>query len=76
MARLDIDTATEVTTSQKISVGLIVATASVVLLATLAAAIYTLNFNGREGKPLPASTPSSQSPGQPQSTDRTLRLPP
>lgn len=60
MARPDIDTATEITTAHKISVGLVVATALFVGLSALAAAIYTLTTNAAS-----SSTPAAVVPLQP-----------
>lgn len=72
-----ITTETETTTAHKISVGLMVATATVVVLATLAAAIYTIATNAKGGAsfirqaPSTATQPVLPTPG----TDRSFTLP-
>lgn len=58
------DTATEITIAHKISVGLMVATACMVVLAALAAAIYTVSTratvtSGLTPTTLPSSVPAA-----------------
>jgi hypothetical protein len=72
-------TTTEVTTARKISVGLMVATATVVLISTIVAAIYTLTTRsaGSIGIPLTNVVDNSGAAPEPANpaTDRSFITP-
>jgi len=72
MTRLETETLTDVTTTQKISVGVLVATASFVALSAIAAAVYTLSV------PRSSTTTAEQAPAVQldPSADRTIQLAP
>ncbi|MBI4093212.1 MAG: hypothetical protein HY420_04785 [Candidatus Kerfeldbacteria bacterium] len=80
MTRSSVETITEVTTAHKISVGLLTATATLVLISTVIAALYTLSLNARSGAGVVVNTPTERTsaplePVQPvPGKDRVLEL--
>ncbi|MBI4426708.1 MAG: hypothetical protein HY567_03960 [Candidatus Kerfeldbacteria bacterium] len=79
MPRPNLETTTEITTAHKISVGLMVATAMVVVLATITAAIYTLATRSSSGLSVPLTSPTKNTEATPTpadpSTDRSFTTP-